>query len=241
MMRVQYFIDTANLESIKKISDIFPIAGVTTNPTIIAKEKRYFKEIINDIFDIIGKDKIVHAQAVGSTAEIIVKEVQLLRDTFGENFYTKIPVTPEGIKAMKILSKDGHKITATGILSPQQIIMAAEAGAEYMAPYINRSDNIGENGIEIVKDAYKILEMTKKIDEEKLARYKRIFEPKILGASFKNVRQVHETILAGSKSVTVAPDVFEKLIYHPYTDWSMDTFNSDWEKVYGEKTLLDLL
>ena len=221
MIRMQYFIDTANLESIKKISDIFPIAGVTTNPTIIAKEKRDFKEIINDIFDIIGKNKIVHAQAVGSTAEIMVKEVQLLRDTFGENFYTKIPVTPEGIKAIKI--------------------MAAEAGAEYMAPYINRSDNIGENGIEIVKDAYKILEMTKKTDEEKLARYKRIFEPKILGASFKNVRQVHETILAGSKSVTVAPEVFEKLIYHPYTDWSMDTFNSDWEKVYGEKTLLDLL
>ena len=112
---MQYFIDTANLESIKKISDIFPIAGVTTNPTIIAKEKRDFKEIINDIFDIIGKDKIVHAQAVGSTAEIMVKEVQLLRDTFGENFYTKIPVTPEGIKAMKILAKGGHKITATGI------------------------------------------------------------------------------------------------------------------------------
>ena len=142
---------------------------------------------------------------------------------------------------MKILAKDGHKITTTGILSPQQIIMAAEAGAEYMAPYINRSDNIGENGIEIVKDAYKILEMNKKTDEEKLAQYKRIFEPKILGASFKNVRQVHETILAGAKSVTVAPDVFEKLIYHPYTDWSMDTFNSDWEKVYGNKTLLDLL
>ena len=229
------------MESIKKISDIFPIAGVTTNPTIIAKEKRDFKDIINDIFDIIGRDKIVHAQAVGSTAEIMVKEVQLLRDTFGENFYTKIPVTPEGIKAMKILSKDGHKITATGILSPQQIIMAVEAGAEYMAPYINRSDNIGENGIEIVKEAFKILEINKKSDVECQEKFKRIFEPKILGASFKNVRQVHETMLAGSKSVTVSFDVFEKLIYHPYTDWSMDKFNSDWEKVYGNKTLLELL
>ena len=156
-MRVQYFIDTANLESIKKISDIFPITGVTTNPTIIAKEKRDFKDIINDIFDIIGRDKIVHAQAVGSTAEIMVKEVQLLRDTFGENFYTKIPVTPEGIKAIKILARDGHKITATGILSPQQIIMAAEAGAEYMAPYINRSDNIGEMELKLLKMPIKFL------------------------------------------------------------------------------------
>ncbi|MDO5089172.1 MAG: transaldolase family protein [Leptotrichiaceae bacterium] len=238
---MEYFLDTANLDAIKKINDIFPLTGVTTNPSIIAKEKRNFKDIINDIYDIIGKDKIVHAQAVGHTADIIIKEVNLLRDMFGENFYTKIPVTAEGIKAMKILTKDGHKITATGILSAQQIIMAAEAGAEYMAPYINRSDNIGESGTEIVREAFIILETVKKTDEECLKRYKRIFEPKILGASFKNVRQVHETMLAGSKSVTVSPDIFERLIYHPYTDWSMDTFNSDWEKVYGDKTLLDLL
>ena len=225
---MEYFLDTAKLDDIKKINDIFPIKGVTTNPSIIAKENRNFKEIINDIFNIIGKEKIIHIQAVGNTAEFLVKEVNLLRDTFG-------------IKAMKILTKDKHKITATGILSPQQIIMAAEAGAEYMAPYINRSDNIGENGIEIVKEAFKILEINKKSDEECQEKFKRIFEPKILGASFKNVRQVHETMLAGSKSVTVSPDVFEKLIYHPYTDWSMDKFNSDWKKVYGNKTLLELL
>ena len=238
---MEYFLDTADIEAIKRINEIFPLKGVTTNPSIIAKEKRDFKDIINDIYNIIGKEKVVHAQTVGSTADIIVKEVNLLRDTFGENIYAKIPVTFEGIKAMKILSKDGHKITATGILSSQQIIMAAEAGAEYMAPYINRSDNIGESGVEIVRDAYKILDKIKKNDEECLKKYKRIFEPKILGASFKNVRQVHETMLAGSKSVTVSPDIFERLIYHPYTDWSMDTFNSDWEKVYGDKTLIDLL
>ncbi len=238
---MEYFLDTANLEEIKRINDIFPITGVTTNPSIIAKEKRDFKAIITDIFDIIGKDKIVHGQAVGSTADVIIKEVNLLREIFGENFYAKIPVTLEGIKAIKLLSKEGHRITATGILSSQQIIMAAEAGAEYMAPYINRSDNIGENGVEIVRDSYKILQMVKKSDEECKKRYGRIFEPKILGASFKNVRQVHETMLAGSKAVTIGAEVFERLIYHPYTDWSMDTFNADWEKIYGSKTLLDLL
>jgi len=198
-------------------------------------------DLKNRLNNIIGKEKIIHVQAVGNTAEFLVKEVNLLRETFGENVYTKIPVTFEGIRAMKILTKDGHKITATGILSPQQIIMAVEAGAEYMAPYINRSDNIGENGIEIVKEAFRILEINKKSDVECQEKFKRIFEPKILGASFKNVRQVHETMLAGSKSVTVSPDVFEKLIYHPYTDWSMDKFNSDWKKVYGNKTLLELL
>ena len=238
---MEYFLDTANLNEIEKINDIFPLMGVTTNPSIIAKEKKDFKEIITNIFNIIGKDKIVHGQVLGSTANIIIKEAKILKDTFGENFYIKIPVTTEGIKAMKILSKDGYKITAAGILSPQQIIIAAESGAEYMAPYINRSDNIGENGIEIVKDAYKILEMNKKSDEEKKKKYNRVFEPKILGASFTNVRQVHEAILSGAKSVTVGFEVFEKLIYHPYTDWSMEKFNSDWNKVYGNKTLLDLL
>ena len=172
---MEYFLDTADINKIKKINEIFPIAGVTTNPSIIAKEKRDFKLIINDIYDIIGKDKILHAQVAGNTADIIIKEVNRLRDLFGENFYTKIPVTPEGIKAMKTLSKDGHKITATGILSSQQIIMAAEAGAEYMAPYINRSDDIGESGIEIVKDAYRILTINKKSEEECLKKYKRIF------------------------------------------------------------------
>lgn len=236
-----YLLDTANIEEIKRINEYFPLSGVTTNPTIIAKENGDFKKIIENIFNVLGDNKTVHVQVTGKDSETIVKEAQLLRNTFGDNLYVKIPVTLEGIKAIKELAKNGYKITATGILSPQQILMAAEAGAEYMAPYINRSDNIGENGIEIVRDAYKMLELCKKTTDEMETRYKRVFEPKILGASFKNVRQVHETIMAGAKSVTVGTEVFEKLIYHPYTDWSMDTFNSDWEKVYKEKTILDLI
>ena len=98
---MEYFLDTANLDDIKKINDIFPIKGVTTNPSIITKENRNFKEIINDIFNIIGKEKIIHIQAVGNTAEFLVKEVNLLRDTFGENVYVKIPVTFEGIKDLQ--------------------------------------------------------------------------------------------------------------------------------------------
>lgn len=236
-----YLLDTANIEEIKRINEYFPLDGVTTNPTIIARENGDFKKIIENIFNVLGTDKMVHGQVVGYDASTMIKEAKLLRDTFGENFYVKIPVTMEGIKAIKELGKEGYKITATGILSPQQILMAAEAGAEYMAPYINRSDNIGENGIEIVRDAYKMLELCKKSPDEMERKYKRVFEPKILGASFKNVRQVHETIMAGAKSVTVGTDVFEKLIYHPYTDWSMDTFNNDWKRVYGEKNILDLL
>ncbi|CAM3201886.1 transaldolase family protein [Streptobacillus felis] len=238
---MQYYLDTANIEDIKRINNIYPIMGITTNPSIIAKEKRNFKEMIKEIQEVLGKDKYIHIQLVGETAEIMIEEAKKLIETFGENIYLKIPVTEQGIKAMKELSKEGQRITATGILSPQQIVMAAEAGAEYMAPYINRSDNIGESGVEIVKDAQKILDNVRISDEECKRRFKRVFEPKIFGASFKNVRQVHEVMLAGAKSVTVGTEVFDRLIYHPYTDWSMEKFNEDWQKVYGDKNLLDLL
>lgn len=237
---MEYFLDTGNLEEIKRINDVYPIEGVTTNPSIIAKEKRNMIDIIKDIYNIIGYDKKVHAQVVGKTTEIMIEEAEKLVEIFGDNFYVKIPVTLEGIKAMKYLSKKQYKITATGILTPQQIIMAAEAGAEYMAPYINRSDNIGENGIEIVKDATIILNNCKKSEKEQLEKYGRIFEPKILGASFKNVRQVHEVMLNGAKSVTIGTEIFEKLIYHPYTDWSMEKFQEDWIREYGDKNILEL-
>lgn len=238
---MEYFLDTANIEEIKRINEIYPIKGITTNPSIIAKEKKDFKELIFEIRKILGEDKLIHIQLVGKTAEIMIDEAKLLIKTFGENIYCKIPVTEEGIKAMKYLSKEGYKITATGILSPQQIIMAATSGAEYMAPYINRSDNIGESGEEIVKEAKVILDNNKISEKECLEKYKRIFEPKILGASFKNVRQVNQVMLAGAKSVTVGTDVFERLIYHPYTDWSMEKFESDWANVYGDKNLIDLI
>ncbi len=238
---MEFYLDTANIEVIKRINDSFPIKGVTTNPSIIALEKRNFKDIITDILSIIGHDKFLHVQAVSSDCDGIIREAKAILDTFGNNLYIKIPVTSEGIKSMKILSAEGIKITATAILSPQQIIMAAEAGAEYMAPYVNRSDNIGENGIQIIRDAFTILEINKKSSNEMISKFKRDFEPKIFGASFKNVRQVNDAMLAGAKSVTVGPDVFEQLIYHPYTDWSLEKFDSDWNGAYGTADLLDLI
>ena len=238
---MEFYLDTANLESIKKINDFYPIKGVTTNPSIISKEKKDFRDIIENILVLIGKEKYLHIQTISKEFENIVKEAELIISTFGNNIYIKIPVTSEGVKAMKYLSSNGFKITATGILSPQQIIMAAELGAEYMAPYINRSDNIGESGIEIIKDAFNILEKNKKTSSEVIKKFNREFEPKIFGASFKNVRQVHEAMLAGAKAVTIGTDIFEQLIYHQYTDWSIDKFDCDWSEIYGNKTLLDIL
>lgn len=227
---MEYLLDTANLKEIKEINDLFPIAGVTTNPTIIANEKKDYKEIINGILEILGTEKMLHVQTLGKTADVIIKEAKLLKSNFKGNLYIKIPVMAEGLKAMAELKKEGFNITATGILTSQQIVMASEAGADYMAPYVNRADNIGGDGIKLVEEAYKILDR------------KKDNKSKILGASYKNVRQVHNSILAGAKAVTVPSDILKQLIYHPYTDWSIEKFESDWGKVYGDgKTLLDIL
>ena len=227
---MEYLLDTGNLEDIKYFNEKFPITGVTTNPTIIANENGDYKKIINSILAIIGTEKMLHVQVLGRDAGTVIKEAELLKDTFKGNLYIKIPVSDEGLKAMTELKKKGFNITATGILTSQQIVKAAKAGADYMAPYVNRADNIGGDGVKVVREAYEILSR----DKENKA--------KILGASFKNVKQVHESILAGAEAVTVGSDVLKQMIYHPYTDWSIEKFESDWGKVYGSgKTLIDIL
>jgi fructose-6-phosphate aldolase 2 len=225
---MEYLLDTADLDSIKRAYDIFPMSGVTTNPTIISKEKKDFIKILKDIRNVIGEDSMLHVQVLGTTAEQMVKEAEYLNECIGGNLYIKVPVLKEGIKAMKILKEKNIKITATAILTPQQALIAALAGAEYVAPYVNRIDNISGDGVGVVADIVGLFE-----------NYS--IDAKVLAASFKNVNQVHSIALCGSQSATVNLEVMEKLIEHPLTDWSVDQFISDWESVYGEgKTTLDV-
>lgn len=224
-----YMLDSANLESIKKAFDLYPISGVTTNPTIISKEKKPFFEILKNIREIIGENKMLHVQVLSISAEEMVEEAHLIHEKIGGNLYIKIPVTPEGIKAIKLLSKENIKTTATAIITPQQALMAATAGAEYLAPYVNRIDNICGDSKNVIKDIAKLLEVTDNTYS------------KILGASFKNVKQVNTTILAGAKSITINKEIMDRLLYHPLSDLSVETFISDWEEVYGnKKTILNL-
>lgn len=216
-----YLLDTADVKEIKREFDIYPISGVTTNPTIISKEKRSFIDILKEIREIIGEDKMLHVQAVSTKAEEIVKEAEYLNEVIGGNLYIKIPVIPEGVKAMKILKEKGMKITATAIFTADQALMAAMAGAEFVAPYVNRIDNISGNGINVVNE---IITM--------FSNYG--LDAKVLAASFKNVQQVHEVALCGGDSVTVSPDILDSLISHPLTDWSVGRFIEDWENVYGK-------
>ncbi|MGO5072524.1 fructose-6-phosphate aldolase [Clostridium sporogenes] len=216
-------LDTANIDSIKHINDIYPLDGVTTNPTIISKEKKDFICILKEIRDIIGKEKMLHVQVIGSKAEEMIEEAIYLNEKIGSNLYVKIPVTEQGIKAMKELSKKGYKITATAIFTAQQALMAAKAGAEFVAPYVNRIDNLMADGIKVVSDIVSIFEIYN-------------INSKVLAASFKNTEQIHNACLKGAHSVTVNEDLIKQLIYHPSTDLSVDNFIRDWEMQYGKNT-----
>ncbi len=216
-----YLLDTADLKSIEKAFDLYPMSGVTTNPTIISKEKREFLSILKDIRGIIGQDAMLHVQAVSLKVEEIVKEAEYLNEKIGGNLYVKIPVIPEGIKAMKLLAKKGLKTTATAIFTAQQAFMAANAGAEFVAPYVNRLDNIGADGPNVVAEIVGLFEING-------------LDAKVLAASFKNVEQVHRVMLNGAQSVTVSPEIMDGLLKHPLTDSGVNQFVSDWEGVYGK-------
>ena len=223
-----YMLDTANLKDIERAYKYYPLEGVTTNPTIISKENRDFLGLLKDIRKIIGNETMLHVQVLSEEAEGMIKEAKYLNDVIGGNLYIKVPVTKEGIRAMKTLKEEGIKITATAIFTASQALMAAKAGASFVAPYVNRIDNISGNGVEVVKDIMKELEAYN-------------LHCKVLAASFKNVQQVHELSKIGVHSVTVNPEIMDKLLEHPLTDWSVEQFINDWEKVYGvKKTTLDV-
>ena len=225
---MEFIIDSADTAAIRKCIEFFPVAGVTTNPTIISKEKADFKSLIAEIRSIIGPDKMLHIQATSDTAEEICEEARALKKIAGGDFYIKIPVSAEGLKAMRILKGEGIKITATAIFTQQQALLAALSGADYVAPYINRLDNIVSDGAHVVEEIVTLFK-THGINS------------KVLAASFKNVQQVHECALCGGHAVTINPDLYDQLVYHPLTDKAIVDFTADWKSVYGDKGILDLI
>lgn len=225
---MQYIIDTAQLDAIKKCAEFYPIDGVTTNPTIISKEHTGFTPLIRKIRDIIGPDKMLHIQTTQTEAGMIVKEAEALQEAVGGDFYIKIPVSPDGLKATMLLRDKGIKVTMTAIFTQQQALIAAKAGATYVAPYINRLDSIVSDGVHVVEE---IVQMFRAHD----------ITTKVLAASFKNAEQIHKVAMVGGHAVTINPDLFENLVYHPLTLYAVDDFDADWKGVYGDQKILDLL
>ena len=221
-----YILDTADLAAIKHCNVFYPIAGVTTNPSIIAKAKTDFWPLVEEIRAIIGKDKMLHVQTTETKAEAIVEEAKLLAERLGGDFYVKIPIGEEGLKATMMLKKIGIKVTMTAIFTPAQALMAAMAGASFVAPYVNRLDNILGDGCEVVAEIVNQLENYGS-------------DCKVLAARFKNAEQVHKCASYGCHSVTVTDDIMKLLISHPMTDAAVAGFERDWKGVYGEKTIKD--
>ncbi len=181
---------------------------------------------LNDIRNLIGKDKSLHVQILAEDAETMVEEGIYLRELLGENTYIKVPITKEGIKAIKMLKEKNIKTTGTAIFTPPlQALVAAEAGASFVAPYVNRIDNLQGDGIAVV-EKIKIL-----FEEHQM-------NTQILAASFKNVQQIQETLLVGAENVTIPFELLEKLIYCPSTDLSVDQFVQDWNNRFGTREIL---
>ena len=222
-----YILDTADLSAIKHCNEFYPLAGVTTNPSIIAEEKVDFWTHLKAIRDTIGPEKMLHVQTVQKEAAKMIEEAKLIKGKIGGEVYIKIPICEEGLKATKELKKLGIGVTMTAIFTPQQALIAAMAGASFVAPYVNRLDNILGDGSEVAAQIVNLFEIYN-------------LDCKVLVASFKNAEQVHKCALAGCDIVTVSDEILKALIDHPMTDAAVEGFERDWESVYGGKSILEL-
>lgn len=215
-----YLADTANINEIKDLLTHFPIEGVTSNPTILANENKPLTVIIPEIQECIG-NKMFHIQTISTKAEDILREARRYRDHFGfgDNLYVKIPVTKEGFRAIRLVKDAGMNVTATAVFTQQQALIAAKAGADFVAPYINRLDNISSHGIDVVSDIVKSFKTYG-------------IQSKVLGASFKNVDQVYRVSMVGCHAATVSYQVLEVILKHPMTDKSVVDFENDGAHLY---------
>lgn len=219
---MELILDTANIEDIKDLHTHLCLDGVTTNPSIISKEGKDFENIIKEIDEIVGKDTPIHAQVISKKFEDMMEEA-LYISKLREKMYVKIPVTKEGLRAIKELKKQNIKITATAIFTAHQGFLAAKAGADYVAPYVNRIDNISGDGVNVVKDLVNIINSYN-------------LNTKVVAASFKNAQQVLDLMKVGVHSATIPADICRTMMAHPLTDWSVDKFIEDWSNTFGEGT-----
>ena len=217
-------IDSADIKKAREIERYYTIAGITTNPTILSKIEGTLENKLKELKEFTYGKYEVHVQTTESEVEKIVEEAKKLRDYFGESFYIKIPVTKSGLEAMKLCSKENIRVTATAILTPMQTLAAAKNGANYVAPYVNRMENVGQDAKEAILEISNLL-----ID----------YPTEILAASFKNVKQVQDILRCGAEAVTIAPEIIEASIWHPYTDKSVFDFEKDWGNRFGDKKIVD--
>ncbi|MBS4762991.1 fructose-6-phosphate aldolase [Brachyspira aalborgi] len=217
---MKFFIDTANVEDIKKANDMGVICGVTTNPSLIAKEGKNFNDVIKEITSIVDGPISGEVKATTIKAEDMIVEAREIAKIH-KNMVVKIPMTVEGLKAVKILSKEGIKTNVTLIFSANQSLLAARAGATYVSPFLGRLDDISTDGLELIRTIADIF-ATHDIDTE------------IISASVRHPIHVTECALAGADIATVPYSVIEQMTKHPLTEQGIEKFKKDYEAVFGK-------
>ncbi|EPD2317535.1 fructose-6-phosphate aldolase [Listeria monocytogenes] len=210
---MRFFIDTANVEEIKKANRMGFIAGVTTNPSLVAKEGRDFNEVIQEITSIV--DGPISGEVVSLEADEMIAEGRLIAKIH-PNMVVKIPMTGEGLAAVKVLTEEGIKTNVTLVFSATQALLAARAGATYVSPFLGRLDDIGDDGLVLIRDIADIFEIHG-------------IPTEIISASVRHPIHVIECAKAGADIATVPFKVFEQMLKHPLTDSGIDKFLADWE------------
>ena len=225
---MRILLDTANLDDIRYFNEYYPILGVTTNPTILSKEGGDVIKLLCDIRQIIGPDKELHVQLTETEFEKIIEEAEAVVSLLGKNTYVKIPATDMGLRATKYLSDKGMGVTVTAVLTAAQAMLASNAGASYVAPYISRSENLCADGVGTVEDIAKIFKVSGTATQ-------------ILAASFKTAKEVLDVAVVGCHAATVGSTIMRILNSHTTTDTSIIGFDKDWRAAFGDTTLLSLI
>lgn len=223
---MKFIIDDADIAKIKDIYNTFAVDGVTTNPSILAKSGRQPYEVLTEIREFIGPDAELHVQVIAPDAEGMVRDGHRIVEVLGKNTYVKVPTTKEGLRAMKILHGEGIRVTATAIYTRMQAFLAAKAGADYAAPYVNRIDNLGGDGVKTAQDIHDIFR-------------KNGLNCQVLAASFKNSQQVQELCEYGIGAATISPDVIEALIKNDSVTMAVEAFVKDFEGLCGKGVTME--
>ncbi len=218
---MKFFIDTAKVEDIRKANDMGVICGVTTNPSLIAKEGRNFEEVIKEITTIVDGPISGEVKATTTDAEGMIAEGREIAKIH-PNMVVKIPMTVEGLKAVKVLASEGIKTNVTLIFTANQALLAARAGATYVSPFLGRLDDISVRGVDLIREIAEIFDVAGDIDTQ------------IIAASIRNPIHVTDCALAGADIATVPYAVIEQMTKHPLTDAGIVKFQADYKAVFGE-------
>ena len=226
---MEYLLDTINIAIIKELNDLLPITGITSNPSIIKAEgKINFFNHFREIRKIIGNNKTLHIQVVAQDYEGMLKEAKAILDNVDDKVFIKVPVTEQGLKTIRALKAEGISVTATAIYTKTQGLLAMEAGADFIAPYFNRMENMDIDACKTIK-AF----------ADAISKYN--YKTKILAASFKNIAQVNNAFENGAQTATVNPSILRDALKMPAIQKAVDDFSADWENIFGKNiSIIDL-